>query len=160
MHAQLLSHVQFFVTPWAVAYQSHLSIGFPRQEHGNGLPFPSPGDLPHPGIKPGSLALASRVFTTEPPGKPILKHSMCLLYHMRSKAFLGGSSGKEPTWNSGDIRDVGSIPVSESSPGRGHCNPLQYSCLENSMDRGAWQATYSRIAESDKTEATSHTHMK
>ena len=106
------------------------------------LPSPSPGDLPHPGIKPGSPALASRVFITEPPGKPILKHSMCLLYHMRSKGFLGGSNGKEPTCNSGDIRDVGSIPVSGRSPGGGHCNPLQYSCLKNSMDRGAWQATY------------------
>ena len=43
--------------------------------------------------------------------------------------------------NAGDLRDVGSIPGSGRSPGEGHCNPLQYSCLENPMDRGAWQAT-------------------
>ena len=43
--------------------------------------------------------------------------------------------------NAGDFRDAGSIPGSGRSPGGGHGNPLQYSCLENSMDRGAWQAT-------------------
>ena len=43
--------------------------------------------------------------------------------------------------NAGDIRDAGSIPGSGRSPGRGHGNPLQYSCLENHMDRGAWWAT-------------------
>ena len=48
----------------------------------------------------------------------------------------------------GDIRDVGSIPGWERSPGGGHGNPLQYSCLENPMDRGAWQATVHRIAKS------------
>ena len=46
-----------------------------------------------------------------------------------------------PLANAGDIRDVGLIPRSGRSPGRGHGNPLQYSCLENSMDRGAWWAT-------------------
>ena len=48
--------------------------------------------------------------------------------------------------NAGDIRDVGSIPELGRSPGGGHGNPLQYSCLENPMDRGAWQATVHRIA--------------
>ena len=45
------------VTPWTVACQAPLSMGFSRQEYWSGLPFPSPGDLPHPGIKPGSAAL-------------------------------------------------------------------------------------------------------
>ena len=49
--------------------------------------------------------------------------------------------GKEPACNSGDTGDTGSIPGSGSSPGGGHSNPLQYSCLENPMDRGAWRAT-------------------
>ena len=53
-----------------------------------------------------------------------------------------------------DLRDVGSIPGSGRSPGEGQGNPLQYSCLENPMDRGAWQAIVSRVAESDMTEAT------
>ena len=50
--------------------------------------------------------------------------------------------------NVGDIRDVGSIPRSGRSPERGHGNPLQYPCLENSIDRGAWQATAHRLAKS------------
>ena len=56
--------------------------------------------------------------------------------------------------SAGDIRDVGSIPELGRSPGRGHGNPLQYSCPENPMDRGAWQTTVHRVAESDMTEAT------
>ena len=48
--------------------------------------------------------------------------------------------------NAGDIRDLGSIPGSEKSPGGGHNNPLQYSCLENPMDRGAWRATVHEVA--------------
>ena len=58
---------------WTVAHQTPLSIEFSRQEYWNGLPFPNPGDLPHPGIKPESPmspALAGGFFTTEPPGKP------------------------------------------------------------------------------------------
>ena len=50
--------------------------------------------------------------------------------------------------NSGDIKDAGSIPGSGRSPGGGHGNPLQYSCLENPMNRGAWQATVHRITKS------------
>ena len=63
-----------FVTSWATACQAPLSMGFSRQEYWNGLPFPSPGDLPDPGIEPGSLAslaLAGGFFTVEPPGKPM-----------------------------------------------------------------------------------------
>ena len=52
-----LSHVQFFATPWTVACQAPLSMGFSRQEYWSGLPFPSLGGLPDPGIKPRSLAL-------------------------------------------------------------------------------------------------------
>jgi len=49
-----LSHVRLFVTLWTVAYQAPLSMGFSRQEYWSGVPFPSPGDLPNPGIEPGS----------------------------------------------------------------------------------------------------------
>ena len=66
MHACVLSCVQPFATPWTVAQQAPLSTGFSRQEYWSGLPFPTPGDLPHPGIKPTSLAspaLAGRFFT-------------------------------------------------------------------------------------------------
>ena len=52
-----LSRVRLFATPWTVAYQAPLSMGFSRQERWSGLPFPSPGDLPDPGIEPRSPAL-------------------------------------------------------------------------------------------------------
>ena len=58
------SRVRLFATPWTVAHQAPLSIGFSRQEYWSGLPFPSPGALPNPGIKPRSPALAGRFFTT------------------------------------------------------------------------------------------------
>ena len=61
---------------------------------------------------------------------------------------------KNPSDNVGDIRDDSSIPGLGRSPGGGHGNPFQYSCLENPMDRGAWRATVHRIAESDMTEVT------
>ena len=59
--------------PWTVAHQAPLSMGFPRQENWNGLPFPFPGDLPNQGIEhmyPVTPVLEGRFFTTEPPGKP------------------------------------------------------------------------------------------
>ena len=63
-----------FETPWTIAHQIPLSIRFSRQEYWSGLPFPSPGDHPGPGIKPVSLSLAGRFFTTEPPGKLLEIH--------------------------------------------------------------------------------------
>ena len=58
-------------TPWTVAHQAPLSMGFPRQEYWSGLPFASPGDLPDPGIKPTFPVLAGEFFTIEPLGKPM-----------------------------------------------------------------------------------------
>ena len=55
---------------------------------------------------------------------------------------------KNPPANPGDVRDIGLIPESGRSPGGGHGNPLQYSCLENPMDRGAWQAIVHRVPKS------------
>ena len=66
-----LSRVRLFATPWTVAYDAPLSIRFSRQEYWSGLPFPSPQNLPDPGIKPASPELACKFFTTEPPGKPL-----------------------------------------------------------------------------------------
>ena len=70
--------------------------------------------------------------------------------------FPGDSDGKESSCNGGGL---GSIPGSGRSPGGGHGHPLQYSCLKNPMNRGAWQATVCGVAESDMTEQLS-THIK
>ena len=56
--------------------------------------------------------------------------------------------------NAGDLRDVGSVPGSRRSPGEGHGNPLQYSCPENPVDRGAWLLHVQRVTELDVTEVT------
>ena len=58
-------------TPWTVAYQAPLSVGFSRQEYWSGLPFPSPGDLPNPGIELGSPTLQTDSLLSEPPGQPL-----------------------------------------------------------------------------------------
>ena len=64
-----LSHVQLFVTPWTVACQASLSMEFSRHEYWSGLPFPSPGALPDPGIEPGSPTLQGDALPSEPQGK-------------------------------------------------------------------------------------------
>ena len=69
----MLSRVRLFATPWTVAHQAPPPIGFSRQEYWSGLPFPSPGDLPDPGIKPRFPALQADALTSEPPGKPSSK---------------------------------------------------------------------------------------
>ena len=79
MHAKSLSHIWLFATLWTVAHQTPLSMRFSRQEYWSGLPCPSPGDLPDPGIKHASLtspALAGKFFTTVPPGS---------LWHLRKE---------------------------------------------------------------------------
>ena len=65
-----LGHVPLLVIPCTIACQAPLPVGFPRQEYLSRLPFPSPGDLPNPRIKPASPVLAGGFFIIEPPGKP------------------------------------------------------------------------------------------
>ena len=104
--------------PQIVARQAPLSMGFPRQEYWRGLPFPSPGDLPNPGIEPKSPvshALAGKFF-------------LCCLnfwkFEIRSHQLVTG--------------------------GEGNGTPLQYSCLENPMDGGAWKAALHGVTEGRK----------
>ena len=66
---QLLGRVWLFGTPWTIAHQPPLSMGFSRQQYWSGLPFLSPGDLPDPGIKPGCLALQADSLPSKPPGE-------------------------------------------------------------------------------------------
>ena len=65
-----IGRVRLFVTPWIVAYQAPPSMGFSRQEGWSGLPLPSPGNLPNPGIEPRSPTLQADALLFEPPGKP------------------------------------------------------------------------------------------
>ena len=108
----VLSYVQLFATPWTVAHQAPLFMGFSRQEYWSRLPFPSPGDLPDPRREPASPmspALAGGFFTTEPSGKPNLWHPIPLT------GFL--------SW----LSSVCLIPRSGRPPGGGQGNPLQFS---------------------------------
>ena len=89
LHVQSLSYVQFFVTPWTVVHPAPLSKGFPRQEFCSGLPFPSPGNLPYPGIEPAFPALAGGFFTTEPPGP---RHFLTWFkFHDQSKSTIANT---------------------------------------------------------------------
>ena len=76
----------------------------------------------------------------------LTRKNSVLPYTQEESGFSGGASGKEPS--AGDMRDTDSIPGSGRSPGEGHGNPLQYFCLENPMDGGAWQAMVHRVTES------------
>ena len=85
IQAQSLSHIRLFATPWTVAHQAPLSVGFPRQEYWSRLPFPPPGELPDPGVKLSSPELQANSLPTEPPGRPcrddmspLNKHLACV----------------------------------------------------------------------------------
>ena len=83
-----LSRVRLFATPWTVTYQAPPSLGFSRQEYWSGLPFPSPADLPNPGIKPGSPVLQADALPSEPPDLidtdwPFL--TQCWCHYLKSK---------------------------------------------------------------------------
>ena len=84
---------------------------------------------------------------------------MGLLGYVVVLSFPGGSTVRNPPAMKETQGDTGSIPGSRRSPGGGHGNPLQYSCLENPIDSGPWLATVHGVAGSDKTETTEQTHM-
>ena len=118
-----------------------LSIEYSRQEYWNGLPFSSSRDLPDLEIEPMSPALQANSLPSE--------NTRILI------AVSGGSEDKASVCNAGDL---GLIPGLGRSPGEGNGNPLQYSCLENPMDRGAWRATVHRVAKS-RTRLSDFTHL-
>ena len=78
--------------------------------------------------------------------------------HILIQCFVGGAGGALPA-SAGDTRDVGSISGSGRSPGVGNGNPLQYSGLENPMDRGAWQGTVHRVTKSWTQLSDKHAHI-
>ena len=133
-----------FVTPWTIAHQAPLFVGFSKQGCWGGLPFPSPGDLPDPGIESVFSCLSPS------PGKPHFGISLPVPLKITKRLTLGTliyyreaiinfsfpcvSDGKESACN------ADSIPGSGRSPGEGNGNSLPYSCLGNPMDRGCWLA--------------------
>ena len=157
-------------------------MGFSRQEHWSGLPCPSPGDLPNPGIKPGSQTLQAASYHLSHQGSIlgfykshfwvyapeqrfstsalftscIIWVTLCswvggnLLHHSGMLSSTSGLSLVAQTVNASadNAGDLGSIPGSGRSPGEGNGSPLQYSCLQNPMDRGAWQAAGHGVAKS------------
>ena len=99
-----LSRIRLFATPWIVAYQAPLPMGFSRQECWSGVPFPSPGELPEPRIEPGSPSLQADALTSEPPGKPIgglgtYCLSLCVCGVCGSFIFLQLVSSFIPLWS-------------------------------------------------------------
>ena len=92
VYVQSLSHIRLLSTPWTVARQAPLSMKFSRQEYWNGLPFPSPGDVPDPGIEPVSPGLAGRFFTIEPSGKP--GHRVSSYYYYGSSYICSSSHAR------------------------------------------------------------------
>ena len=86
---KLLSHVRLFATPWTVAYKPPPPMRFSRQEYWSGLPFPSPGDLPNPGIEPRSPTLQADALPSEPPGDMRELQYIFLSYVNKDLIFLG-----------------------------------------------------------------------
>ena len=92
---KLLSRVRLFATPWTAAHQASPSMEFSRQEYWSGLPFPSPGDLPDPGIEPRSPALEADALSSELTGKPHNILKQCQLSKKRSKRWTWEISAPE-----------------------------------------------------------------
>ena len=132
MKGKLLSHVRLLAIPRTAAYQAPLSMGFSRQEYWSRVPLPS-----HLGYL-GSIPRQRTKISIQDYSLFSFEIKIVLVFFL---GFLSGSVVKNPLANSEDARDTGFVPGSGRSPGIGNGNPLQYSCLKNSRDRGVWWAT-------------------
>jgi len=131
----LFSCVRLFATLWTAARQAPLSLRFSRQEYWSGLPCFPPRDLPNPGTHTSCIS------------RQVLHHQ----HHLRSLIYLF----KELAWASLVSQMVKNPPANAGHPcsihgwgrssGEGNGNPLQYSCLENSMDKGRWLVTVHEV---------------
>ena len=119
--------VWLFATPWTVAYQAPLSMGFSRQEYWSGLPCPLPGDLPNPGIKPRSPTLLADSLPSEPPGKP--KNSGVGSLSLLQGSFLTQESNCIAVWSNLHCRRILNHLSYLGSPCSGlkNTNTLSYS---------------------------------
>ena len=143
------SHVKLFATPWTVACQAPPPTEFFRKEYWSELPFPLPGNLPDPGIKPISLespALQVDSLPLVPPGKPNYLNTFYKItdkiYMIHWRGLPGGSAVKNlPAMQKTQDAQVQSLVW-------GDPNPLQHSCLKTPMERGAWRAAVHGAAKS------------
>ena len=103
----VLSRVQLLATPWTVTRQAPLSMEFPRQQSWRGLPFPPPGDLPHPRFPPSLLQGQANSLPLVPPGKPIIYAIICLINV--SLGLPGGASGRVLPIQETQVRQVPSL---------------------------------------------------
>ena len=113
----VLSHVQLSVTPWTLACQAPLSMGFSRQEHWSELPFPPPGDLPNPGIEPESPVSPA----LQAGGLPLSRQGgLCKWKTGENRAYQAwhGMTGSAKLWQWGDVctRSLGDRAVETSHP--------------------------------------------
>ena len=116
-------------------------MGFCRQEYWGGLPYSPLGILPNPGIEPPSStspASADGFFTTSTTWEIPKTH--CIYSHLLGQITLGFPGGSEVKVSASNVGDLGLIPGLGRSPGERNGNPVQYSCLENPMERQAWWA--------------------
>ena len=142
-------------------------MGLSRQEYWSGLPFPPPGYLPNPGIEPACSALQANSLPSEPPGK-LPSSTIVQMYFTKADPKPCAKSltvfNKQQLSNKQTVKNLlamwetGLIPGSGRSPGGGHGNPLQYSCLGNPMDRGAWWAIVDGVAKSQTRLGSQHFH--
>ena len=144
-----LSCVQFLATPWTAAYQAPSSMGFSRQDYWSGVPLPSPGDLPNPGIEPGSPTWQADALPSKPPAL------IFVLWYPTPVLLPGESQGRRSLmgcspWGHKESDTTKRLPFhfSLSCIGEGNGNPLQCSCLENPRDGGAWWAAVYGVTQS------------
>ena len=148
-----ISHVGLFATPWIVAHQAPLSMGFSRQEYWSGLPCPSPGDLPDPGIRPVSLSLVLQLeggfFITSTTWEAQISVSSSMKWGVILSGWPKSSFGFFCKMLLKTQTNVLANPI--VSILKGHCT----------MDRGAWQATVHRVAKSQTglKQLSTHTHI-
>ena len=137
MVVQSLGRVQLFVTPWTLACQAPLSVGFSRQEYWSGQPFPSPDDLSHLGIESGSPALQADSLPIEPPGKPYYNICAVLSCSVVSSSWrphglqLGGllcpwGFARQEYWSGFPCLLQGNFPIQGSNLGLPHCRWILY----------------------------------
>ena len=137
-------------TPWTVAHQGPLSMGFPRQEYWSGLPFPPSGALPYPGIEPASPILAGRFFTTEPPVcARMLSYFSCIplfatLWTVAFQVSLSMRLSRQEYWSGLSCLPLGNLPDPGIKPSSPVSSALQMGSLPTELS-GKPQSSTSSI---------------